>query len=332
MAIYDQGRVNDAIDALQRAWETDEAREDVGLRLAISLEEHGRDDEAGQMYKKLLAGRSPSINVKVRAGRYYVRKGNIAAGAELGNQVLSENKHHPGGLFLYGAGLMKQEKAVDAVAVLREAVKLEPTAQYLEGLGRAYEKTGSGNYDNALIAYQRAADLKEDYLAPRLGIARIRIAKNDYDKAIPVLKKILSMDATLAWGHFSLGTCFAKIGETKQAIAAFQRAIEITPSLAQAYYQLGRVYYSVNRSREAARSLAKATALAEHAEVANHRERMRLQPEWLTEAYRLWGYAEWSHENHGGAIHAWRKYLGRDPKNRAELSDVKRLLLRLRAR
>ena len=332
LAIFDQGRTSDAIDTLQRAYETDEAREDVGLRLAIILEESKRDSAAGALYKKLLAGRSPSINVKVRAGRYFVRKGNIAGAAELGDQILSENKHHPGGLFLHGEGLMKEKKPAEAVAVLREAVKAEPAPQYLEGLGRAYEMSGVGNYDNALIAYQRAAELAPKYLAPQLGIARIRIAKHDCPKAIPVLKKILTIESTIAWSHYSLGTCFHKLGQTKQAIRAFQQAIRIAPSLAEAYYQLGRVYYSTSQSKESARNLAKATALAERTEVSDLVERANKQPEWLTEAYRLWGYAEWSHENSRGAVRAWKKYIDRNPKNRAEASDVKRLLLRLQAR
>ncbi len=325
LAIYEQERIQDAIDTLNRAYETDEAREDVGLRLAIILEQHGRDGQAEDLYKKLLNGRSPSINVKVRAGRYFVRKGEVAIAAELGTQILNENENHPGGLFLKGEGLIHEGKFQDAISVLKEAVKTEPIPQYIEGLGRAYERTGSGGYDSALLAYQRASKMVPNYLEPRLGMARIRIARADCEKAIPVVNEILAIDPTHAWSYFRLGTCYAKQRKFKAAIDAYQQAIRLKPNHADSYYHIGRAYSRMDKSKAAAKALAKATDLAEKSPGSS-------SSKWLTEAYRLWGAAEWSHENRRNAIYAWERYLARQPKNPTEVRDVKKLLLRLKAR
>jgi len=47
--------------------------------------------------------------------------------------------------------------------------------------------------------------------------------------------------------HFSLGTAYAAIGQTSQAISELKRALEISPNSDEAYRRLGRAYAATDK-------------------------------------------------------------------------------------
>lgn len=81
------------------------------------------------------------------------------------------------------------------------------------------------------------------------------IQQGKYSAAVRKLRIATSkrpQDA-LAWNH--LGLAYHKLGETNQALAAYQKAVKLDSNLAAVYYNLGALYFEQSNYPEAIRAL-----------------------------------------------------------------------------
>jgi tetratricopeptide (TPR) repeat protein len=318
IALFAQKKHDDAIDALRTAYAANESREDIGLRLARSYEQLELDKEADDLYVKLLSSRAPSINARSRAGRFYARIGNIPQAASLGELILQEQDRHPTGLYLIGEKLFAAGEFKDAQRNFRDAVRLDPQAQFLEALGRSSEKLAL--LEDALLDYGKAIEAEPKYLRPRLGRARIRLIRREFSEALKEYQAAQSLqpENPIIWA--GIGMCQNEMRDHDQAVESLRKAISLKSVDPKVPYYLGRSYYDLDKPKEAAAAFNSATSKATGDE------------DWISEAYRLQGYANRSAKNSAGAIKAWKAYLDLvDPKS-AQARDVQKLLMRLQAR
>jgi hypothetical protein len=111
-------------------------REDVGLQLALIYEDLGKDAEAGEVYRRMLSVPRPTINVRVRADRYFARLRTPPRPGGWARPSWTRSQH-PAGLFLRAEVLASQGKYADAV---RTTPGGQPGVrpQYWDGLGRPW--------------------------------------------------------------------------------------------------------------------------------------------------------------------------------------------------
>ena len=76
---------------------------------------------------------------------------------------------------------------------------------------------------------------KEQYLI----FARESHQKNDFQKTIDYLQKVIEIDPNHADSYSNLGVAFVAIAEYQKAIDCYEKAIEINPNHRQAYHNLG---------------------------------------------------------------------------------------------
>jgi tetratricopeptide (TPR) repeat protein len=316
LALSRQGRTDQAIAVLKAAYEDGEGREDVGVRLALVYEQVGDVAAAEQAYNTLLAQPGVSINVRARAGRFYARNGMTDRAVTLGESILAENDRNAAGHFLRAEGLYHAGELAEAQAEYQQATLIDPQAQYYEGLGRAAEKQNL--LDEALNAYQKSVGLDGKYVLPRLGRARIRVARREYNLALDELEVARELAPENPWVYFYLGECLYETDQDRDAAKAYSQAVRLDPKHAYAHYRLGMAYVDLDKARDAAGALATATRLAEGSEAA-----------WLADAFRLLGTASRTLKRRGDAIKAFRAYLDMAPPGDAQAKDVKKLLLRL---
>ena len=324
LVLHDQNKTEAAINDIQRAYDSDQARDDIGLRLAVIYESLDRNAEAGKLYDLLLKGRTPTINVRARAGRFLARNGDIKRAAKLGGGILQENPQHAAGFYLLGEGLLDAGRMREAERNFKRAVEIDPAPQYLDALGRAYERAGQGKHDEAVRAYARAAKANSKYLSPRMGIARIWMNRGNCGLAVPALQEAQKLNPTNEWIYFSIGQCYRRLNKVDEAISSYKTAIKYAPKNAEAHFTLGTIYFQAGKSGEAARSLTKA------AQYGQKLVEDGKPVEWLTKAYRQLGFAERARRNKRAAIQAWEHYLARNPKDVAAARDVRNLLFRLK--
>jgi predicted Zn finger-like uncharacterized protein len=324
-ALRRQGKQDEAVATLVKAFELDPTRIDLGVELARGFEAARRDADAAELYRKLLRLPDVTVETKIRAGRFFARTGDIATARKLGDELLAVTPDDPTGLFLKGEGLLLDERFSEARRVMQEATSRNPDAQFLDGLGRVSEKfsekTGdTAVRDEALRAYDQASSLDESIVNAWAGAGRIRLARGEYDKAIAAFKKALEKDPGNADLPYGLGMAYVELEDRANAVAWLTKAVAATPR-ADAYYKLGELYYASDRAGPAASALERATALA----TKDERDDGVTVP-WLTDALWLLGTVQQVLHNDGATIRAWEAYLARTPKNQAQAEEVRRYL------
>ncbi len=319
------GHTDDAIAELERADQLEERRPEIGIELARMYELAGRADAAAGVFAKLLAVKDPPLEVLASAGRFYVRRGELAKAGALGEQIESADPTHPAGLYLRAEAALDAGKIDEAAKLFRAAVDGDRDPQYLDGQGRAAEaqaeQTGDLKFhDVALRAYIAATGSAPAMLNPLIGQGRIYVARRDASKAIPPLLAA----AKIAPNHPAvarlIGLAYKELSERRVAAEWLARAYRLEPS-AETAWNLGQLHNELNSPREAIAALTNATRLGLEQE-----KKDGAKVAWLTEAlYRL-GRIHMDRGNERAAKAAWEKYVARGPKAGAQLEEVRREL------
>jgi tetratricopeptide (TPR) repeat protein len=322
LALHAQQKDAEAVESLKKAMLLDENREDVGLQLAVLYEDLERDADAAAVYRKLLEARSPTINARARAGRFFARTGDARAAEEQGKKIAAEQPRNPAGLFLQAEGLYNAGKLEEARRLYQEASDADPTPQYLDGLGRAAEalgRSGDQRYkEMAIDAYRKATELSPRYLHPLVGRGLLHIERHEYDAALPVLEQALALKPGDGSILYNMGICHYSVRDFPRAIDILGQAVRASPKLADAHYLMGLAYFELEKLPQAAAALTSATDLAADTSP------------WLTEALYQLGSIQRRLRNDSAAVHAWQRYLDRSPTNQAQVIEVKRLIMGLK--
>jgi len=275
------GRVDDGVSLIHSAIETarkhhgeGQPTEDVLMAAQLAYWEAGQPGaalEAGRESLRLAEARVPHTNPIVRSRARNVLTSMLLnrqlAGADvvlgkLGN-MLDDTTRYPGGQVLRGTLLLLQGSAVEAEAILKEAV---------EGVER---------------------NSRERFLAPRLFWAWALRENGKPDRAIAVLQ---SVDPTgfvwdedryvllnqLGAAHLELGDAEAALRFASEAVAAVNATKPDTPDAADSFLIHGRALVRLGRTGEALKSLEASDAFWRRFDPDNA---------WAAEAAHWHGYA-----------------------------------------
>ena len=318
LALDALGRVDEALPELEAAFRADKSRTDIGAELATIYEAKNRDKEASALYEELLQQENRTVVLLMRAGVFFVRAGTPNRAKKLADEILEAEKDNPVGLYVSGESLYYDSDYKNALRRFRDAVNADPKPHYLDGQGRAAEMLSY--HDEALGAFQKASKSDPNFKDPLIGEARVLIQIKSYDKARTALEKVLERWPRNPDAFHHLGVIERRNNELKKAVDYFERALRYDRERADSYHELGQAYFDLDKQRRAAKALTLATRLA------------KPDTPWLTQAYLNLGYAEYSRSNRRQAIDAWEAYLARNPSSQAQVNEVKKLLLRLKAR
>jgi len=110
-----------------------------------------------------------------------------------------------------------------ASLILMEEEKIFTTEELFE-----QENKGKKDSDYAYEAYDKALYFMD---------------REEYEKALPYLEKVVKTDTSLkAAAYFGIGVCYGELGAYTKAIEAFKQSILINPNNADAYYNMGASY------------------------------------------------------------------------------------------
>ena len=133
----------------------------------------------------------------------------------------------------YGLALLREGKSDEAVALLKDVQKRDPSLPH--------------TWFNLGIYYKKAGDA---------------------DAALAQFERFVQLVPSEPIGHYQLGALYRQTGRTADAIAQFETAAKLDPQLAAARFQLYNLYRQTHRTEEAARSLAEFQALKKQSEGA----------------------------------------------------------------
>ena len=125
----------------------------------------------------------------------------------------------------------KQNRSEDAIKAYQKAAELDPeNANVWNEIGNTH--FNSGAYDQAIAAYNKAIELDPGFGKPYSNLALTYSNQERHDEAIPLFKKsieLLSSDEERAISWNRLGNAYRRLGDSENAIAAYQMADQLDP-------------------------------------------------------------------------------------------------------
>lgn len=160
----------------------------------------------------------------------------------------------------YAGLLLKEGRAVEALAQYREAIRLWPDeGRGYQGEGRALAALGRNS--EAVDSYRSALERSPGLHAVRtdLGVALAQLGRLGEAESAFRAAALLLPEEPLP--PYNLGLTLAALGRQQEAIEALRVAVQRDPGFAEAFNDLGAAYATAGQSAAAARAFAEALRL-----------------------------------------------------------------------
>jgi len=141
-----------------------------------------------------------------------------------------------------------------AEAWYRRAQQLDPAAfdwAYLLGVVQAER----GRNDDAARSLREAAEKQPRYLAARLKLAEVLLARGEVDASAALYDEMLKEHPEAPQAHYGRGRVDAVRGRPAAAVERFRRATELFAGFGAAYYALGLAYRDLGQAEDARSAL-----------------------------------------------------------------------------
>jgi len=159
-------------------------------------------------------------------------------------------------LIKIGKDLLDAGKYEEAITKLSEAITTDPSNPvYYYYRGVAFER--SENREKAVEAYQKAAELKPDFILPLSRAGIIFAKKGDFEKAIEFYKKATDLGDKDPETFYNYGGCLVNLGKSLEAKAVFEQVLALDPNYSDAFYQLGIIFIGLAETEKAKELLQK---------------------------------------------------------------------------
>ncbi len=160
-----------------------------------------------------------------------------------------------------GCELVVVGRAEEALPIFARALELRPAyAEVHNNLGNALRSLG--RVDEAVARYERALQLKPAYAEAHNNLGCELATKGRTTEAIYHLEQAVRLNPVNSTNHNNLGNALRDAGRTDAAIASYGRALELTPDFAEVHANLGRALMAARRVPEALERFASAARWA----------------------------------------------------------------------
>jgi len=215
----------------------------------------GDPDSAVREYRE---GMSKDLNKDVKRKATYekriievlMRQGKRGEAAELNSQILKDDPGDNDARGLAATFMLDKGDVTRALSELQAVVTHSPdnpVAQY--NLGRAH--AALAEWEQARQHFQKAIDLRPDYVLARLALAQLQVTRGDFDAALKSAQQVLTIDRNNNHARLIASAALMgqkKFGDSRQLLDSMLQA---NPSSPDVLFQLGVVNLAENKYREA---------------------------------------------------------------------------------
>jgi len=196
------------------------------LTEALTLHKQGRLDDAGRIYRAVLALEPTNFDA----------------------------------LHLLGAALAQAGRRAEAESYLRAAVAIGPTqAPARNNLGNLLKDLGK--FDEALDNYDRAIALLPDDPTAHSNRGNVLRSLGRREEALVSYARAIELRPDYADAHYNHGVVLTELERHAEALASYDRALALNPGKHEALYNRGNVLRSLGRLEDALDSYDRALAL-----------------------------------------------------------------------
>ena len=214
-ALKDQGKLNEAIDAYNKAISLNPNYGDAYTNLGTAHQDQGKLDEAIDAHKK-------SISLKPD---YAVAYNNM------------------------GVVLQDQGKFEEAIDAYNKAISLNPNqAEPYSNIGNTLKD--QGKLDEAIEAYNKAISIKPDYTDAYYNLGVALQEQGKLEEAINAYKKAISIKPSHAEAYINMGNAFYDQGKIDEAIEAYRKALSFNPNHAEVHQNLSHALLNSGKIKE----------------------------------------------------------------------------------
>lgn len=269
VALADEKRYEEAIEALRRGLALDAAHAEARLTLAkvlVTSHQYGQALAEIDRYIDLAGAASKGFDelyVRGLALRHLNRMEESEAALRA---ALDVDPGHADALFNLGAVLVKQGEPGEAVAYLRKSAGLAPSRadvryQLSQALRRAGDRAGA---QRELDEFQRlrAGQQQADQVSILMQRAERSMSLGRADEAKELFQQVIRQDANNVSAHLHLGLAYEQLGRGPLAEAMFRKVLELQPDHADAHLNLGLKLAASGRFEAALASMREALRLA----------------------------------------------------------------------
>jgi len=240
-----KGDLPRALDYFSKAAAADPSDTSVMFNRAVALSHSGRDREAADAYRGLLAKQPGHFEAQYNLAMILNKQGDKEAGiAALEKAVqLASGKHKAHALYSLGVARRDMGQPTQAAKAFEAAIRLQPgSVASRVGLATLEPDTPEGQ-GRALTQYHRILELKPNYPPALINMAIILGAQNKRHEAELALRNAIQFSPENARAHAELGSLLLDRKRWQDARDEFEWLLQRDPTRADAYFNLGRVAY-----------------------------------------------------------------------------------------
>ena len=189
----------------------------------------------------------------------YLSSGNVATGSTADKATDPKDKIELVNM-VHRAEVLVQDKHTDeAIALLRQVIAQEPNLWLYPMLGDFLML--NQQYQEAIPVLRKALELVPDSQEARFRLAKSFMALKDYDAAIPELEKVVAAMPSLVQAHSYLEMAYARTNRLSDAIRECQTVLGYAPDDYESYMLLGYALPRTGDLQGAVAALKKAASI-----------------------------------------------------------------------
>jgi tetratricopeptide (TPR) repeat protein len=236
------------------------AKHSQAVQRAIQLEQQGKLDKAGNLYKAILATQPNNFDALYRFGALRYRQGGTAEALEYIGAALKVRPGHAMAWSDFGLVLATLGRAAEALASYDRALALDPAC------AEALHNRGSSLLDlmraeEALASYDRALALAPCASLSLNGRGAALLVLNRPDEALASFDKALVLKPHYVEALNNRGIALRELNCLEEALTSYNKALALKPAYAEALNNRGCVLAELNRPEGALASYDKALAI-----------------------------------------------------------------------
>ena len=257
-SLLDAGRAAEAESTLRTFLAAHPEDADAHFLLGYAL---FREQKATESLAEFTAGakyRRPRADELKVVAADYVMLGDYSDADKWFSQVVSEMPEDADAWYLLGRTRYNENEFAAAISAFQRALTLRP--KYLEAennIGLAWKELN--DREKARAAFQTAIDWQGDSpvdAQPFLNLGILLADANEYQQAISVLKKGLSLAPKNPSFHEELGKIYLAMNRLADAQSELEQAIALAPDTSALHYKLGQILRREGQAERAQQEFA----------------------------------------------------------------------------
>ena len=186
--------------------------------------------------------------------------GNLAEAARLCQEVLRTAPRNSMALNLFAYVHMQTGKLAEAERLFGDAIAIQPAPDMLYNRGCTLQALR--RYEEALVCFQRAAELQPDFIDAIVNCGVVQLALHRYEAALAIFDGVVEKAPNDAEAWNNRGNALLELGREVEALASLEKALALNPKYVNAWNNRGVALQHLNRHEEAFAAFEEALALA----------------------------------------------------------------------